>query len=100
MQNWIGGSDWSPIGADFAPPDPDRVEALMADLVDYMNGAATSPLIQAAGFTCSYSHPFTDGNGRVGRALIHTVLARRGLTERAVLPASSSPPCATGTSGG
>ena len=33
-------------------------------------------------------HPFTDGNGRVGRALIHTVLARRGITERAVLPIS------------
>ena len=33
-------------------------------------------------------HPFTDGNGRVGRALIHTVLARRGLTDRAVLPVS------------
>ena len=28
------------------------------------------------------------GTGRVGRALIHTVLARRGLTERAVLPIS------------
>ncbi|WP_442945727.1 Fic family protein [Nocardia sp. SSK8] len=33
-------------------------------------------------------HPFTDGNGRVGRALIHTVLTRRGLTARAVLPVS------------
>ena len=33
-------------------------------------------------------HPFTDGNGRVGRALIHTVLSRRGLTDRAVLPIS------------
>jgi len=33
-------------------------------------------------------HPFTDGNGRVGRALIHTVLARRGITTTAVLPVS------------
>ncbi len=90
VQNWIGGSDWSPIGADFVPPDPDRVEALMADLVDYMNGAAHAPLIQAAGVHAQFEtiHPFTDGNGRVGRALIHTVLARRGLTERAVLPIS------------
>ncbi|WP_233571219.1 Fic family protein [Nocardiopsis sp. Huas11] len=37
------------------------------------------------------AHPFTDGNGRVGRALIHTVLARRGLTEDAVLPVSLVP---------
>jgi len=90
VQNWIGGSDWSPIGADFVPPDHDGVPALMADLVDYMNGAAHAPLIQAAVVHAQFEtiHPFTDGNGRVGRALIHTILARRGLTERAVLPIS------------
>ena len=33
-------------------------------------------------------HPFTDGNGRVGRASIHTVLARRGMVQVAVLPVS------------
>jgi len=33
-------------------------------------------------------HPFADGNGRVGRALIHTVVTRRGLTRAAVLPIS------------
>jgi len=33
-------------------------------------------------------HPFADGNGRVGRALIHTVLTRRGVTAGAVLPVS------------
>ncbi|GAA4903025.1 Fic family protein [Streptomonospora salina] len=48
------------------------------------------PLIQAAIVHAQFEtiHPFTGGNGRVGRALIHTVLARRGLTERAVLPIS------------
>ena len=90
VQNWIGGSDWSPIGADFVPPDHERVPGLMADLVDYMNGAAHAPLIQAAIVHGQFEtiHPFTDGNGRVGRALIHTVLARRGLTEHAVIPIS------------
>lgn len=90
VQNWIGGSDWSPMGADFVPPDHERVPALMADLVDYMNGAAHAPLIQAAVVHAQFEtiHPFADGNGRVGRALIHTVLARRALTERAVLPIS------------
>lgn len=90
VQNWIGVSSWTPIGATFVPPGPGRVPALMADLVDYLNGAAHAPLIQAAVVHAQFEtiHPFTDGNGRVGRALIHTVLARRGLTERAVLPIS------------
>lgn len=90
VQNWIGGSDWSPLEADFVPPAPDVVPGLMADLVDYLNGAAHAPLIQAAVVHAQFEtvHPFTDGNGRVGRALVHTVLARRGLTEAAVLPIS------------
>lgn len=90
VQNWIGGSDWNPIEADFVPPDPARVPGLMSDLVGYLNGAAHAPLIQAAVVHAQFEtiHPFTDGNGRVGRALIHTVLTRRGLTGRAVLPIS------------
>ncbi|WP_199711066.1 Fic family protein [Tessaracoccus antarcticus] len=90
VQNWIGASRWTPIGATFVPPAPERVPGYMADLVDYMNGSAHAPLIQAAVVHAQFEtiHPFTDGNGRVGRALIHTVLARRGLTERAVLPVS------------
>lgn len=90
VQNWIGSSSWTPIGAAFVPPDPARVPELMADFVDYLNGAAHSPLIQAGVIHAQFEtiHPFTDGNGRVGRALIHTVLARRGLAERAVLPIS------------
>lgn len=90
VQNWIGTSSWTPIGAAYVPPDPERVPGYMADLVDYMNGSAHAPLIQAAVVHAQFEtiHPFTDGNGRVGRALIHTVLARRGLTERAVLPIS------------
>lgn len=90
VQNWIGGSDWHPIGADFVPPAPDDVPGLMEDLVDYLNGAAHAPLIQAAIVHAQFEtiHPFTDGNGRVGRALIHTVLSRRGLTSTAVLPIS------------
>ncbi|MBM9462374.1 Fic family protein [Aeromicrobium sp. YIM 150415] len=90
VQNWIGTSDWSPIDAAYVPPDPDRVVGLMTDLLRYLNGAAHAPLVQAAIVHAQFEtiHPFTDGNGRVGRALIHTVLARRGLTEQAVLPVS------------
>lgn len=90
VQNWIGGSAWHPVDADFVPPPGERVAPLMADLVDYIDGAAHSPLVQAAVVHAQFEtiHPFTDGNGRVGRALIHTVLTGRGLTSAAVLPVS------------
>lgn len=90
VPNWIGGSDWHPLDADFVPPDPERVPALMQDLVAYLAGGLHSPIAQAALAHAQFEtiHPFTDGNGRVGRALIHTVLARRGLTRDAVLPIS------------
>lgn len=63
----------------------------MTDLVIYLNGVAHAPLLQAAIVHAQFEtiHPFADGNGRVARALIHTVLARRGLSPRAVLPISS-----------
>ncbi len=35
-------------------------------------------------------HPFTDGNGRTGRALIHAILRRRGLARQVVVPTSSA----------
>lgn len=89
-QNWIGGSDRHPLSADFVPPPPSEVPRLMADLAGYLSGAVHAPLIQAALVHAQFEtiHPFADGNGRVGRALIHTVLTRRGLTRAAVLPIS------------
>lgn len=90
VQNWIGGNDYNPLGAQFVPPPPSRVPALMDDLVTYANGGVHAPLVQAALVHAQFEtiHPYTDGNGRVGRALIHTVLTRRGLTPSAVLPIS------------
>ena len=90
VQNWMGGSDYHPLGAEFVPPAPQLVPALVSDLVAYMNGGAHAPLVQAGLVHAQFEtiHPFRDGNGRVGRALIHTVLVRRGLTRHAVLPIS------------
>jgi len=90
VQNWIGGSDHHPLDADFVPPAPECVPALLDDLIAYLNGGGHSPIVQAALVHAQFEtiHPFTDGNGRVGRALIHTVLTRRGLTTEAVLPVS------------
>lgn len=89
-QNWIGGSSYHPLEAAHVPPPPEEVPDLMEDLVAYMSGAAHSPVIQAALAHAQFEtiHPFADGNGRVGRALIHTVFRRRGLTEESILPVS------------
>jgi len=90
VQNWIGGSNWHPLDAAYVPPPADRVQPLMADLLDYLNASAHAPLVQAAFVHAQFEtiHPFTDGNGRVGRSLIHTVLTRRRLTPAAMLPIS------------
>jgi Fic family protein len=90
VQNWIGGSDWHPLEAEYVPPPPELVPALMQDLVEYASGGTHAPLVQAALVHAQFEtiHPYADGNGRVGRALLHTVLTRRGLTPSAVLPIS------------
>jgi Fic family protein len=89
-QNWIGGNAYNPGRADFVPPPPEHVKGLMDDLVAFMNRSDLPPVVQAAISHAQFEtiHPFADGNGRVGRALIHVVLRRRGLAPRYVPPVS------------
>lgn len=89
-QNWIGGNDYNPCGADFVPPPPDYVPGLLDDLLDAINDTRLPPLVQAALVHAQFEtiHPFPDGNGRVGRALIHVVLSRRGIAPDYVPPIS------------
>ncbi|MGB6712579.1 MAG: Fic family protein, partial [Candidatus Cybelea sp.] len=89
-QNWIGGSSYNPCAAVFVPPPPDIVEDLLADLCAFCNEDSLPPVAQAAIAHAQFEniHPFSDGNGRVGRALIHMVLRSRGLTQRVSPPVS------------
>lgn len=89
-QNWIGGSGASPRGADFIPPPPEFVRPALADLVEFINRDDLPPALQGAIAHAQFEtiHPFWDGNGRVGRALIHAILRRRGLTLLYVPPVS------------
>ncbi len=89
-QNWIGGSSFNPCSAAFVPPPPEHLPDLLADLLEYVNGDDHSPLAQAAIAHAQFEtiHPFADGNGRTGRALIHVVLRRRGLAPAFVPPIS------------
>lgn len=91
MQNWIGGSDHSPRDALFVPPAPGRVAELMGDLIAYVNRNDIPALMQASFAHAQFEsiHPFTDGNGRIGRALVGASLRRRGVTRNAVIPVAS-----------
>jgi Fic family protein len=89
-QNWIGGSDFNPCSAEFVPPPPEEVAALLEDLCAFCNDASLPAVAQAAIAHAQFEtiHPFVDGNGRTGRALIHVVLRRRGLAPRVIPPVS------------
>jgi len=89
-QNWIGGSSSGPADADFVPPPPEFVRPALEDLATFFGRTDLAPVLQAAAGHAQFEtiHPFLDGNGRVGRALIHVVLRRRGLTPYYVPPVS------------
>ena len=81
-QNWIGGSDFHPLDAAFVPPPPEHVRPLLEDLCAFIARDDVAPIAQAAIAHAQFEtiHPFADGNGRVGRAIVSTVLRRRGET--------------------
>lgn len=89
-QNWIGGNDYNPCGADYVPPPPEEVAPLLDDLCQFCNDHDLSPLLQAAIAHAQFEtiHPFGDGNGRTGRALVQALLRRRGLAPEFIPPIS------------
>jgi len=90
VQNWIGGSDYNPCSAAFVPAPPQYVGELINDLVAFANDDSLPAVAQAAIAHAQFEtiHPFSDGNGRTGRALIHMILRRRGLAQRVIVPVS------------
>lgn len=79
-QNWIGGQGSTLRNARYIPPNPEDMMNAMSDLEKYMNGEdSLDPLIQAAliHYQFETTHPFLDGNGRVGRLLITLFLMEK-----------------------
>lgn len=89
-QNWIGGAASSPRNAEFIPPPHELVPELLDDLCAFCNREDVPTMIQAAIAHAQFEtiHPFHDGNGRVGRALILTIFRRRGIVPRYLPPLS------------
>jgi Fic family protein len=90
-QVWIGGGSAGPIQADFIPPRHERIPELMQDLTNFLKREDLPVLVQAAVGHAQFEtiHPFVDGNGRTGRALVHSLFRSRGLTASNALPLSA-----------
>lgn len=87
-QNWIGGQGSTIRNARYIPPNPEDMQTAMSDLEKYMNGDdSLDPLIQAAliHYQFETTHPFLDGNGRVGRLLITLFLMEKGILSHPAL---------------
>lgn len=81
-QNWIGGQGSTIKNARYIPPNPDDMLNAMSDLEKYINSDdSLDPLIQAAliHYQFETTHPFLDGNGRVGRLLTTLFLMEKGI---------------------
>jgi Fic family protein len=91
QQVWIGGWDLGPHGATFVPPHHERVRPAISDLIAFIERddipAVTHVALAHAQFETI--HPFPDGNGRTGRALVHAHLRAKGLIRNVTVPVSA-----------
>jgi len=84
-------------------PIPDHISARWEDLEEltegmiqtaqYLENEKFDPVLAAAviAFGFVFIHPFSDGNGRIHRYLIHHILAKQNLTQQGVIfPISAS----------
>lgn len=77
-QNWIGPRGIGIEQATFIPPCPDDIIEDLINLYEYMNDAYIDPvLVNVAISHAQFEtiHPYNDGNGRLGRALIPIQMA-------------------------
>ena len=91
QQVWIGGDGYGPHGADFIAPHHDRVLDAMNDVIAFVRRNDVPVLVQAALVHAQFEtiHPFPDGNGRTGRALLHSMLKNKELTRKVTVPISA-----------
>lgn len=88
---WIGTRSDSPLGASYVAPPFEQVPALIDDLIAFVHREDIDPLTKVAISHAQFEtiHPFTDGNGRTGRALAQSMLRAEGVTQSVAVPVSA-----------
>ncbi|MEA5116057.1 MAG: Fic family protein [Propionicimonas sp.] len=88
---WVGTSALTPRGASHVAPQPERIKPAMADLVRFMQRQDLPAIAHTAIAHAQFEtiHPFADGNGRTGRALVHAMLRAKGVMCSTTAPISA-----------
>lgn len=89
---WIGGGlSNAPHLAEFVPPHHQRVPALMTDVMAFSRRTdlLVLPHLALAHAQFETIHPFADGNGRTGRALVQAMLRHHRVTRSVTVPVSA-----------
>ena len=77
FQNWISSSSTRIQDARFVPPPVPEMNECLNTFEDYINGECDFPPLIRIGlihYQFESIHPFSDGNGRIGRLLISLLL--------------------------
>lgn len=87
VQNWVGGS--RPGNASYVPPPPAEMLAALDNLERFLHDeyGFTIPVIKAGLAHAQFesTHPFLDGNGRIGRLLVSLLLVADGVLSQPFL---------------
>jgi Fic family protein len=88
---WVGGSQYGPLRASYVAAQAELIEACMADLFEFLSRDDLPVLMQCAVAHAQFEtiHPFVDGNGRTGRALVHAILRNKKLVRNITPPISA-----------
>lgn len=88
---WVGTSSITPRGASHVGPQPELIPAAMADLIKFCGRENLPVIVHVAIAHAQFEtiHPFVDGNGRTGRALVHAMIRGKGLVTSTTAPISA-----------
>lgn len=83
--NWLGGT--TPQNAAFVPPTPENLDKALKDFELFLHASNINPIIQLALAHAQFEtiHPFSDGNGRIGRLIIIFLLMDKGILDKPAL---------------